>query len=65
MPFLIWPLLLALALGDSEHLTEKAKNSLTSFINNIFAPIFFVLDRLKVGIHWPPLILGIRGVVSM
>ena len=33
--------IIGVALGDSEHLTEKAKEILHHFINNIFAPIFF------------------------
>lgn len=37
------------ALGDSEHLPEKAKEIIHQFINNIFAPLFFVSIGLKVN----------------
>jgi Kef-type K+ transport system membrane component KefB len=36
-------------LGDSEHLSEKAKEIVHQFINNIFAPLFFVSIGLKVN----------------
>ncbi len=35
------------ALGDSEHMSEKAKEIVHQFINNIFGPLFFV----SIGIH--------------
>lgn len=37
------------ALGDSEHLSERAKEIVHQFINNIFAPLFFVSIGLKVN----------------
>ena len=37
------------AIGDSEHMTERAKEIVHHFINNIFAPIFFVSIGLKVN----------------
>jgi Kef-type K+ transport system membrane component KefB len=37
------------ALGDSEHLTERAKEIVHQFINNIFAPLFFVSIGLYVN----------------
>lgn len=37
------------ALGDSEHLSERAKEIIHQFINNIFAPLFFVAIGLKVN----------------
>lgn len=37
------------ALGDSEHLSERAKEIVHQFINNIFAPLFFVAIGLKVN----------------
>ncbi len=40
--------IIRVALGDSEYLTEKAKEILHQFINNIFAPIFFVSIELKI-----------------
>lgn len=37
------------ALGDSEHMSERAKEIVHQFINNIFAPLFFVAIGLKVN----------------
>ena len=37
------------ALGDSKHLSERAKEIVHQFINNIFAPLFFVGIGLKVN----------------
>jgi Kef-type K+ transport system membrane component KefB len=37
------------AIGDSEHMSERAKEIVHHFINNIFAPIFFVSIGLKVN----------------
>ncbi len=37
------------ALGDSEHMSERAKEIIHQFINNIFAPLFFVAIGLKVN----------------
>ncbi|MBX2899629.1 MAG: cation:proton antiporter [Cyclobacteriaceae bacterium] len=37
------------ALGDSQHLSERAKEIVHQFINNIFAPLFFVSIGLKVN----------------
>lgn len=50
------------ALGDSEYLTEKAKEILHQFINNIFAPIFFVSIGLKVNFI-ESFDLGVTGVI--
>ena len=41
--------ILGVALGDSEHLTERAKEILHQFINNIFAPLFFVSIGLYIN----------------
>jgi Kef-type K+ transport system membrane component KefB len=38
-----------IALGDSEHMSERAKEIVHQFINNIFAPLFFVAIGLKVN----------------
>lgn len=38
-----------IALGDSEHMSERAKEIIHQFINNIFAPLFFVAIGLKVN----------------
>ncbi|PZX59680.1 Kef-type K+ transport system membrane component KefB [Algoriphagus ratkowskyi] len=37
------------ALGDSDHMSEKAKEIIHQFINNIFAPLFFVSIGLKIN----------------
>jgi len=37
------------ALGDSEHMSERAKEIVHQFINNIFAPLFFVSIGLRVN----------------
>lgn len=54
--------IIGVALGDSEYLTEKAKEILHQFINNIFAPVFFVSIGLKVNFI-AGFDLGIVGVV--
>lgn len=41
--------ILGVALGDSAHMPERAKEIVHHFINNIFAPIFFVSIGLKVN----------------
>lgn len=38
-----------IALGDSEYMSERAKEIIHQFINNIFAPLFFVAIGLKVN----------------
>lgn len=38
------------ALGDSEHLSERAKEIVHQFINNVFAPVFFVSIGLFVNV---------------
>ena len=38
-----------IALGDSVHLTDRAKEIIHHFVNNIFAPLFFVSIGLKVN----------------
>ena len=40
---------MGIALGDSEHMSERAKEIVHQFINNIFAPLFFVAIGLKVN----------------
>lgn len=42
--------IIGVALGDSEHLSERAKEIVHQFINNIFAPIFFVSIGLFVNV---------------
>jgi Kef-type K+ transport system membrane component KefB len=41
--------LFGVALGDSDHLSEKAKEIIHQFINNIFAPLFLVSIGLKIN----------------
>jgi Kef-type K+ transport system membrane component KefB len=41
--------ILGVALGDSEHMSDRAKEIVHQFINNIFAPLFFVAIGLKVN----------------
>jgi Kef-type K+ transport system membrane component KefB len=41
--------IVGVALGDSEHMSERAKEIVHQFINNIFAPLFFVSIGLKVN----------------
>jgi K+:H+ antiporter len=42
--------IIGVALGDSEHLSERAKEIVHQFINNIFAPVFFVSIGLYVNV---------------
>ncbi len=59
--------IIGVALGDSEYLTEKAKEILHQFINNIFAPIFFLSIGLKVNFieAFDPGIVGVVVVVGL
>ncbi len=59
--------IIGVALGDSEYLTEKAKEILHQFINNIFAPIFFLSIGLKVNFieGFDPGIVGIVVIVGL
>ena len=41
--------ILGVAFGDSEHMSERAKEIIHQFINNIFAPLFFVAIGLRVN----------------
>lgn len=41
--------IIGVALGDSEHLSERAKEIVHQFINNIFAPLFFVSIGLQIN----------------
>ncbi len=41
--------IIGVAFGDSQHLTERAKEILHHFINNIFAPLFFVSIGLYIN----------------
>lgn len=41
--------IIGVALGDSKHFSERAKEIVHQFINNIFAPLFFVSIGLRVN----------------
>jgi Kef-type K+ transport system membrane component KefB len=41
--------IMGIAFGDSEHFSERAKEIVHQFINNIFAPLFFVSIGLRVN----------------
>lgn len=41
--------IVGIAMGDSSHFSERAKEIVHQFINNIFAPLFFVSIGLKVN----------------
>lgn len=41
--------IIGVAVGDSVHMSERAKEIVHQFINNIFAPLFFVAIGLKVN----------------
>lgn len=41
--------IVGISLGDSEHFSERAKEIVHQFINNIFAPLFFVSIGLRVN----------------
>ncbi len=58
--------MIGVALGDSEHLSEKAKEIVHQFINNIFAPLFFVSIGLKVNflINFDPWITLVIIVIA-
>lgn len=58
--------LLGVALGDSEHMSEKAKEIIHQFVNNIFAPVFFVSIGLKVNFftNFDPLLVLVVILVA-
>lgn len=41
--------IVGIAFGDSEHFSERAKEIVHQFINNIFAPLFFVSIGLRIN----------------
>jgi len=52
--------LAGIAIGDSPHLREQTKNTITQFIDNIFAPLFFVSIGLRtdfIGNFNPTLVI--------
>lgn len=42
--------LAGIAIGDSPHLREQTRNIITQFVDNIFAPLFFVSIGLRIDI---------------
>lgn len=58
--------LLGVAMGDSDHMSERAKEIIHQFINNIFAPLFFVSIGLKVNFftNFSPLLVLAVLVIS-
>ena len=57
--------IMGIALGDSEHLSERAKEIIHHFINNIFAPLFFVSIGLYINFvesFNPLLVLAITAI---
>ena len=53
--------LAGIAIGDSPHLREQTKNFITQFIDNIFAPLFFVSIGLRTDfiLNFNPLLVFI------
>ncbi|MHB9027425.1 MAG: cation:proton antiporter domain-containing protein, partial [Candidatus Latescibacterota bacterium] len=41
--------LVGIAVGDSRHLTERTKDTVTQFATNIFAPLFFAYIGLRIN----------------
>ena len=58
--------LLGVAMGDSDHMSERAKEIIHQFINNIFAPLFFVSIGLKVNFftNFSPMLVLVVLVIS-
>ncbi len=58
--------IVGVALGDSEHFSERAKEIVHQFINNIFAPLFFVSIGLRVNFitNFDPLLTFIIIVIA-
>jgi Kef-type K+ transport system membrane component KefB len=53
--------IVGIALGDSIHMSRKTKEIIHDFVNNIFAPLFFVSIGLKVNFiqNFDPKLVGI------
>jgi len=58
--------IVGVAVGDSEHFSERAKEIVHQFINNIFAPLFFVSIGLRVNFiaNFDPLLTLIILVIA-
>ncbi len=55
-----------LAIGDSVHLREEAREIMHQFVTNFFAPLFFVSIGLKVDFveHFDPVLVGLILVLA-
>lgn len=58
--------IVGVALGDSEHFSERAKEIVHQFINNIFAPLFFVSIGLRVNFitNFDPLLTLVIVIIA-
>jgi Kef-type K+ transport system membrane component KefB len=58
--------IVGVALGDSEHFSERAKEIVHQFINNIFAPLFFVSIGLRVNFitNFDPVLTAIIIIIA-
>jgi Kef-type K+ transport system membrane component KefB len=64
--------IIGVVVGDSQYFTERAKEILHHFINNIFAPLFFVsiglhinfVDSFSLGLVIAVIVLAFLGKVS-
>jgi len=58
--------ILGVAIGDSDHMPERAKEIIHQFVNNIFAPVFFVSIGLKVNFlaNFDPLLVILVIIVA-
>ncbi|OOG74333.1 cation:proton antiporter [Algoriphagus sp. A40] len=58
--------ILGVAIGDSDHMPERAKEIIHQFVNNIFAPVFFVSIGLKVNFftNFDPLLVIVVILVA-
>ncbi|MDO8965549.1 cation:proton antiporter [Algoriphagus sp.] len=58
--------ILGVAIGDSDHMPERAKEIIHQFVNNIFAPVFFVSIGLKVNFftNFDPLLVLVVIIVA-
>jgi len=58
--------IVGVAVGDSEHFSERAKEIVHQFINNIFAPLFFVSIGLRVNFitNFDPVLTAIIIVIA-
>ncbi len=60
--------LIGIAVGDTEHLSERTKDVISQFASNIFAPLFFAYIGLRINFveHFDlPLILTVFGLACV